>query len=104
MNQCSCPENRQAAIIIFALEYPPNLDGICFTADFLAISRLENTNRPLKSELPFSNIFSMLKRKRAEQEAEGLRIRTFVKYMGWHSPSRTPIGQRRKHEKGFASG
>jgi hypothetical protein len=74
------------------------------TADFLASFRLEKTNRPLKSELPFSNIFSMLKRKRADQEAEMLRKWTFVNYMGWHSPSRTPIGRRRTHEKSFASG
>jgi hypothetical protein len=74
------------------------------TAHFLASFRLEKTNRPLKSELPFSNIFSMLKRKRADQEAEMLRIWTFVNYVGWHSPSQTPSGQRRTHEKGFASG
>jgi len=57
-------------------------------------------NRPGKSELPFSNIFSMLKRKRAEQETEALKNTAIRKIHGGH----TLIGQRRTHEKGIASG
>ena len=61
-------------------------------------------NRPGKSELPFSNIFSMLKRKRTEQETEALKNMAIRKIHGGHTPSRTLIGQRRTHEKGIASG
>jgi hypothetical protein len=54
--------------------------------------------------LPFSNIFSMLKRKRTEQETEALKNTAIRKIHGGHTPSRTLIGQRRTHEKGIASG